>query len=121
MEEIVLHNHNELLFLPTSGTRYCSLLLKPSIHLKTVFTMSYTIGIIKPSHPDAEKDKDQPLHLDAFAGPGEPPYHNTRWLQLSLGDKHIRLSHPQQLALYLLLQERMDGTDKEMITLNQSS
>jgi hypothetical protein len=79
--------------------------------------MSYTIGIIRPSHPAAVIDRESPLELISFTGPTHPPFHDPKWIQLQMGDNFIRLSQAQQVALMVLLQMRIEGKDSPMINL----
>lgn len=75
--------------------------------------MSYTIGIIRPHHPDAAKDDEVQLQLTSFAGPGK----DHKWLQLTLGTQFIRLSPGYILALMVLCEQRLKGEDSPMIEL----
>lgn len=71
--------------------------------------MSYITGVFKPTHPDADIDKEaHELQVASFAGPGV----DHRWIQLNIDDKFIRLNPAQVSALSILLKERMNGTDK---------
>ena len=66
------------------------------------------MGVIKPEHPEANMtpfDVEYDLTVTAFAGP-EP---DIEWVQLSIGDKSIRLSPRSIFELTLLLMRRLDG------------
>lgn len=76
--------------------------------------MSYNIGVFVPLHPDFKKDGDEIMTVSSFVGPNAE-----KWVQISLGDKFIRLPPAYQTALLVMMQQSLEGTDSPITDLKE--